>query len=291
MVDKESGRFVGGENACRREARNTDAHARRWLHSRYVLIALGGVLILSACRSITPTRAPSYRYMETVVVETPQGIRTGSSVIEVQMVKVNFEDHTNLLPGAYKGQAVAVNLPGGQTLFALLTSKVDLAWAMKAYQNLIPQQPFKGVMQPDDTPEIQRYRLAMALKGPQVLPRFRKMPGHPADVARFDPNDKKWIESAYPLLVRFRNIADPATVGEVDPDDLSASFGSGYKLKYILLEKTELPVSSGFEQSFKWMGNSPENTLSIAKNRHDYSLAATLSCGSFSTFGGFFRGS
>lgn len=62
-----------------------------------------------------------YRLRLTVEVDTPQGLRKGSSVYEVWA-----NNKTALLPDEAKrdwgvrGEAVAVDLPNGQTLFAPL---------------------------------------------------------------------------------------------------------------------------------------------------------------------------
>ena len=69
------------------------------------------------------------RYRMTVAVQTPQGIRTGSAVREVKVIYHDswLENLPFPLEGGqahveFKGEGVAVDLPGGQTLFALLSS-------------------------------------------------------------------------------------------------------------------------------------------------------------------------
>ncbi|MDR3437524.1 hypothetical protein [Telmatospirillum sp.] len=244
--------------------------------TQILAFAFGGTLMLQGCDG---TVYPPYRYKETVVVETPEGIRTGSSVIEVRMVKRAFGHEISVLPGEFKGQAVVVDLPGDRKMFALLTSKTDRAWALKAYQYLIPQQPFDGDLSLEKSPEYRQYQLAMALKGPQVVSRDRKVVGGIG------------TESGYPTMVRFRNINDTATVEEVDPDNLSKSFGAGYRFKSVILEKTDEPVSEGLDKQMRWMGQSPEPPLNYPTNPYDRRFAVSLSRGDFSTYGRFFRGS
>ncbi|TDX66612.1 hypothetical protein EDE12_101145 [Methylosinus sp. sav-2] len=45
-----------------------------------------------------------------------------------------------------------------------------------------------------------------------------------------------------PLLVRFRDIADPKTVERVDPNDLAEKFGSGVRIARAIFEITDAPV-------------------------------------------------
>lgn len=56
-----------------------------------------------------------------------------------------------------------------------------------------------------------------------------------------------------PLLVRFRNLNDPATAERVDPFNLAASFGSGVKLLRATIEMTNDPVTTGIEQKLPWL--------------------------------------
>lgn len=48
-----------------------------------------------------------------------------------------------------------------------------------------------------------------------------------------------------PRLVTFEDINDAASVKQVDPDNLAASFGTGYSLKTITIEITEQEVTRG----------------------------------------------
>lgn len=279
MVDSDSDRLVVGRNASRPETSGNNWHAQLWRHGWKVPIVLGGVMLLLGCNGLIPSKAPSYRYKETVVVETPQGIRTGSAVIEVQMAYVNFGDHTNLLPAHFKGEAVAVNLPNGKVLFALLSSPEHPDWAKTAFQFLIPPQDYDGDNSLGKRPEYKQFELAMDLKGAQVLPRYRKANGAPGN------------ESAYPTLVRFRNISDPTTVEKVDPDNLAAAFGKGYFLKNIIFEKTDKPVSAGIDNKLLWLVNhrgslAPSNREDPLPKRQMSSITEA----DFWTFGGYSNG-
>jgi hypothetical protein len=49
----------------------------------------------------------------------------------------------------------------------------------------------------------------------------------------------------YPLLVTFGDINDPTSVRRVDPNDLAASFGPGYRLNAITMTITDEPVTEG----------------------------------------------
>lgn len=65
----------------------------------------------------------------------------------------------------------------------------------------------------------------------------------------------------YPYLVTFKDIADPTSVVRVDPDDLAASFGAGYRLKAITVQVTDEPVTVGIVKKLGWLGKHPEPRL------------------------------
>ncbi|MBA4174919.1 MAG: hypothetical protein C0511_20270 [Hyphomicrobium sp.] len=194
------------------------------------------VLMLPACTAADDA-APDYRYRLTVEVETPQGLRTGSSVIEVRQI-IGRSGSSPLRSQIYrhaKGEAVAVDLPGGKTLFALLRSDNDVEWAAQVMHRIAPE------IQGETSEEA--FDNVLLIKGAVELPRT------------FPP--VAWIpeRSAYPMLVTFGDLADPTSVAEVNPDDLAASFGEGVHLKRITVELTDDPVTSGIEERMGWLAN------------------------------------
>ncbi|NMW31963.1 hypothetical protein HKD42_07815, partial [Altererythrobacter sp. RZ02] len=74
-----------------------------------------GAMTLSGC-GLGPDPTPDYRYRLTVEVETPEGLKSGSSVIEVQ---TNIAGEYSIpTPGRVsqrlRGEAVTVDLEDGQ---------------------------------------------------------------------------------------------------------------------------------------------------------------------------------
>ena len=204
------------------------------LARRIVCLFVAGSL-LAACDA-----TPDYRYRLTVEVKTPLGLRTGSSVIEVDTDVAGAR--TIPSPGAVshriRGEAVAVDLPGGRTLFALLRSGNDADWASRVMAMLAPD--------PSDDAEDRfqaRFDNLLELEGEIALPRMWPPTGHLKE------------RSAYPMLVTFSDIAEPTSVAEVDPDDLAATFGEGYALRRITVELTDAPVTTGIEERLGWLAD------------------------------------
>ena len=208
--------------------------------SGWVMLCLA--LATSACAS--DDTAPDYRYRLTVEVETPEGLKTGSSVIEVKqrLVRAGSNPANIAVERRVRGEAVAVDLPGGRTLFALLRSDNNIEWPTYVMQTLAPHSESETFAQQLDN--------MLLLEGEIVLPRTFPPVGHLEE------------RSAYPMLVTFGDLDDPASVERVDPDDLAATFGEGVSLKRITVQVTDDPVTSGIERRLGWLGNIREMNLS-----------------------------
>ncbi len=163
-------------------------------------------------------QTPYYAKLK-VEVDTPEGVRSGFSVIEVKWAKSNQSFHV-------RGEAVAVDLPGGQTLFALLRSSASVDWAAYVHENV----NLEGDVAADDD----FYRRIAADRAVWPVKRRQKV--------RVDVIDN------YPIFVRFRDLRDPKSVEQVNPDDLAATFGKGFALKSLTVQMTDEPVTVGIEK-------------------------------------------
>lgn len=197
--------------------------------------ACGSAVLLMGCDRLSNTTIsgkylPNYRYKLTVEVDTPEGVKSGHSVIEV--IKP-------WRPGASsRGQAVAVDLSKDQTLFVLLRSEQKSDWSDDAMAPAWPPIQTSG----DEEKGVAALLRAARAMGRVPLPRIRKL-------GASEEMDHT------PYLVRFRDKRDPTTVEKVDPDDLSKSFGEGVKLKGLFVEITDEPVSMGIERRLPWLLN------------------------------------
>jgi hypothetical protein len=86
-------------------------------------------------------------------------------------------------------------------------------------------------------------------------------PGEPPLKSTHKLNDVKGKvvdvpSNQYPLMATFGNLADPKSIKQVFPNDLAASFGSGYRLKSLTLEIVGGPVTIGkIEELLPWALN------------------------------------
>lgn len=212
----------------------------------FAVLLLNGATIMAVggCSKSDPALGDAYfqpiRYRLTATVETPSGERTGFSIIESQT-------NRSITRVKARGEAVAVDLPDGQTLFVLLRSKSMVDWA--ASLPGIPVVEADAVVHglEERQAQLERQFAAMAVDR-QVY--FLWGESVAADRAQY-----------LPIMVRFRDPADPESVEPVAPNDLAASFGPGYRLKSLTVQVTDEPVTTGIEKRLGWIG---------AMERHDF---------------------
>ena len=88
----------------------------------------------------------------------------------------------------------------------------------------------------------------------------------------------------YPLLVTFTDINNPTSVKEVNPADLAATFGQGYRLKDITLEITDEKVTEGIaEATLPWLKNLRSNLDGSQNPNPQFGLSRNLNGGNFMT--------
>jgi hypothetical protein len=194
-----------------------------------MMLGCVALALLGGCRA---GESPSYRYKLAIEVQTPAGVRSAYSVIGVQFYGA-MRGFGALSGGSVKarGQAVALDLPNGKTLFVLLSSATNNDWAGYAHRLQYPKKP-------NDFASASEYSNAL-VSDKSVFPvrRWIEMP----DGSKRDD---------YPLLVTFKDINEPTSVKLVNPDDLAASFGAGYELNSLTVQVTDDAVTTGIE---KWL--------------------------------------
>lgn len=208
------------------------------------VLAGGAAALLSGCGYMGN---PTYRFKMTVEVDTPEGLKTGSSVYEVETT-----GSRDLVAGGtgsrftLRGEAVAVDLPDGKTLFALLKTVAQSGHDSLPVSSMVAMDP---AFDYDWMASTKRIVSEDGIKSPAEVP-----------------------AAYYPMLVMFRDIKDPTSVERVEPNALDAAFGPGVTLKRIAIAKTDEPVTVGVEKRlpksdakgfFNWDGNSNPNEGSV----------------------------
>lgn len=218
---------------------------RQFSRSGLAVLLTASALPLSGC-GLGGEQFPDYRYCLTVEVDTPEGLKTGYSVIEVSTARAgeNSIPTPRLISMRSRGQAVVVDLGKRGLLFAILSNGESSDWANDVMLLLTPPLPEPRKWTDEDVRNWFPKRFAAMLEHREVI-----------EVPRYYPdNGNRDDIPARPLLVRFGDISDPTSVEKVDPDALSASFGEGVKLRRITIQLTEEPVTTGIEKRLVWLG-------------------------------------
>ncbi|WP_147270792.1 hypothetical protein [Alteripontixanthobacter maritimus] len=237
------------------------------MERRSILKAVLAAALLPATIACADNTALDYRYRLTVEVDTPEGLRTGSSVIEVQqkLVRPGSSPGSQAINRSIYGEAVTVDLPNGGTLFALLRSEDQIGWA--------------GIVMQDAAPKVagesytDRFDNMLLIDGEVTLP--RRWPLIEPDIRL----------SGYPMMVTFANSSIPTTVKLVDPDDLAGTFGNGVHLRRVTVQITEDPVTHNIVENYlPWLPDYYSTMLDgnrINTISADNRLANDLSQGDF----------
>ena len=201
----------------------------------------------------------SFRYRMTVTVETPEGIKSGTAVREV--ISQLYPALTP--PGGritVKGEAVVVDLGARGKLFALLKGAgiwgVDYGAMIPSTVFPIPGEPYGGgALTPDGVRYYGRLKQGRAVLTPDMFPmlvRFR------------DLNDPATVENVYEMEAYEDNTPGhyPMTKFRLKADNFEKMFGQGVKLKDITIEITDDPVTKGVERILPWF-NGPDKSLGI----------------------------
>lgn len=224
-----------------------------------LLGALGGGLALSGCNLLRGD--PEVRYRVTVTVDTPQGERSGSSVWSWTLKQPTVA-LVSAYEGEFHGEAVAVDLPGGRTLFAILRG-MDGDSGMA---ELMPERVFGDIGR---TARGEPTRCS-----PDRIADLRDIAGRTGETAMLDcAKHLDWC----PMLVTFADENDPASVALVDPANLTAQFGPGTALRGITVELTDDAVTRVIERRVRWLPNYFDKMLDGSSINNSTALANSLS--------------
>jgi hypothetical protein len=206
-----------------------------------VATAACATFLLSGCIGEKHT----FRYRLTLSVNVDGTVHTGSSVIEDTFIdQVALAGLAGGIPWATRlgGEAVAVDLGARGILFCVLRRDPtrNLSRDAELFPLLVFGDYFAAGFPVTDSAKF----------GAQIR-----------ELVRYKP--KRGVDpDALPMLVRFRDLHNPASVERVDPANLPGRLGAGIELAGATMEITDDPVTTGVDNVLRWLkGGYPEKWL------------------------------
>ena len=189
----------------------------------------------------------TYRYRLTVEIDTPDGVKSGSSVIEVYTIQwPKWSQH--LFAGNYsqsfaKGEAVFVDLGNGKNIVALLTHGHYAE--STSIKRLAPRSFFKDMRASSKSPELSE-------KLSEMTGEVRELTGSlTPTIATFDnPNDPESLNIVYAVEIYNKKRKNYITL-----DTMKSKLGKGFKFKSAKIQLTNDPVTNTLGNHLPWSDN------------------------------------
>lgn len=216
------------------------------------------ILLLSLFTLAGCSNKHELNYRMTVEVETPQGLRSGSSVWQYTYTDKPELGGTVWRQGTW-GEAVAIDLPANRTLFMITEQYGLVDYAMQ-----IPRAVFSDELAALDA------GLDVEIGLTDKLDRLKET-----------SLSKDLTVPQMPAFAMFRDLRDPESVEFVKPEDFSTKLGDGYKLHRVNMTITKDPVSEGIVVRLPWLTEYYGQQLDRLNYRDGSSAANMLGAGSF----------
>jgi hypothetical protein len=193
-------------------------------------IALRIVAIFCVALALTGCgRSENYRYKLTLSLNTPDGVKTGFNVVEIDAFDVIIPARG--IGHRAIGQALYIDLGAGRRPLIALLTRIRRAtdpwptfpgWGQDAPGEALAEKCL-GANKPEDW--LDEVRATRQCTQP--------VPLAPADL---------------PDLVTFDDVNNPKSVMLVDPDNLSAALGQGVSWQSMTLQATDEPLTKGIDE-------------------------------------------
>jgi hypothetical protein len=227
------------------------------------------VAALWGCDALSP--GTEVRYRISVVINTPDGPRTGSGVWSFKLRPGNFDQGYN---SRFRGEAIPVDLPNGKTVFALLD--------LRGGDNN-PDRGSQGTL-----PEAVLFRHFLMSSGyPPGVGSSREdhldyLKQHFRSKVQLDcSRSALFNRSECPFLVSFSSPSDPQSVFALNPDRFSEEFGPGYSLAGMYLQITDEGPTHQLQGRLPWEQQLNGNNLDGDRYSSRSTLANSLNILSF----------
>ncbi len=201
----------------------------------------------------------TFRYKLTAEVNTPDGVKTGSSVIEV-----SYSHNADWGGGqtAYlhmTGEATYIDLGQSKNLFILLSNRTSDHADIFDRSN----HDYKN-----DSRSLTPFSLPFSAFG--LVWDFNKTNKLCRELSKIDTSKSFPIAFAnLPTMVAFRQLGDPSSVELVLPDKIEEKIGAGFSLHRATLQKTDLDETKNIESVLRWLELKKPKESNSSWSRYD----------------------
>ena len=193
-----------------------------------VILLVGGFFVATAYSMFFTY---THRFRITVEVETPNGLKTGSSVLQASYsVSPSWIPQTGTLNSSLRGEAVFVDLGAGKNIVALLAGGAHGEQYFGA--DLAARALARDKFNENDPPTRRWFKEAPSWTGSAELTGELK-----------------------PVIVTFADPLKPETARVISPFQLDPEIGPGFHLKRVWIEMTRDSVARNLDRRLPWIGD------------------------------------
>jgi hypothetical protein len=170
----------------------------------------------------------SWKYKTTIIIDTPEGEKSGSAVREMTFSMspcARREVEPCRAEVSTKGEAVVIDLGKRGIVFSTMTDS-----SYYAVFDLFPGPPGET---------IAGVKYYSSLKNAKASLNQSPFPTYPT--------------TQYPMMVTFKDMKDPKTVVAVDRANLETEFGTGVKIRDVIIEMTDEDVTREISKHLVWL--------------------------------------
>ena len=205
-------------------------------------IALIGAIVWFVIYLEFPTC--TFRYKLTAEVMTPDGLKTGSSVVDVTY------DHSGDYGGGHQPYLKMVGDAGDVDLG--MNRHAFVTFSTAGVGNDFGQSAGLAGYIGGHLGRMNIYALPLFVFG--LKWKFGSEDQLCKDYAALGIGKKAEVPFAnLPTIVTFDDIHNPDTVKAIKPEGFDAAFGEGYKLKRVILETTAEPITQNIDHVLDWL--------------------------------------
>lgn len=205
---------------------NASNSVRRTGMKQGCLVALGFLIaIIGIAVFLYNLAYPTYTYRcrITVDVDTPEGLRSASNVVQIDYA---FQPILGSAPSSVshvQGDAIFIDLGNGRNVVSLL-NVLDSNGGIFEY----PSTVIFGAFKVDEDSHQQLREFQSSTEKRELTP------------------------DHYPTFVTFKDLNDPLSAQIVEPRDFATAFGFGTALRAVTIEMTHDPVTYNIAARFPW---------------------------------------